>query len=100
VRSDVVATDEGFYTAGRNVGWHSADGTSWQAMPFTLDGDDIATLAHSTETGTLVGIAWNGDDFYRSTDGGRSWVRAQAPAGNDTNQAEFGYVSASATCPG
>ena len=100
VRSDVIATDEGFYTAGRNVGWHSPDGTTWEATPFTLDGDDIATLAHSSETGTLVGIAWNGDDFYRSTDGGRSWIRAQAPAGNDTNQAEFGYVTASATCPG
>lgn len=100
VRSDVIATHEGFYTAGRNVGWHSADGTTWAPTQFTVDGDDIATLAHSSETGTLVGIAWNGDDFYRSTDGGRSWVRAQAPAGNDTNQAEFGYVTASDTCPG
>lgn len=100
VRADVVATDEGFYTAGRDTAWHSPDGISWNSTAFTLDGDDIATLGCSRETETLVGIAWNGDDFYRSTDGGRSWVRAEAPQGNDVNQVEFGYATASEHCPG
>lgn len=100
VRSDVVATDEGFYAGGSGGGWHSADGMQWSFMPFVLDGDDIATLAHSTDSGTLVGIAWNGDDFYRSTDTGRTWVRADAPSGNDTNGAAFGFATASGVCPG
>ena len=100
VRADVVATDEGFYTAGRDTAWHSPDGITWNSTAFTLDGDDIATLGYSRETDTLVGIAWNGDDFYRSTDGGRSWVRAEAPQGNDVNQVEFGYATASEHCPG
>ncbi len=100
VRSDVIATDEGFYAGSRDGGWHSADGTQWEFMSFALEGDDIATVAHSTDSGTLIGIAWNGDDFYRSTDTGRSWAVANAPAGNDTNAAAFGFASASAQCPG
>lgn len=100
VRSDVIATDEGFYAGGRNGGWHSADGTDWDFEAFTLAGDDISTVAHSTDSGTLVGIAWNGDDFYRSTDTGRTWVRAEAPSGNDTNAAEFGFATSSTQCPG
>jgi len=99
VRSDVIATDQGFYAGGRDGGWHSSDGTQWEFMGFTLQGDDIATVAHSTDSGTLIGIAWNGDDFYRSTDTGRTWVGADAPSGNDTNAAAFGFASPSAQCP-
>lgn len=100
VRSDVIATDEGFYAGGFGGGWHSADGTEWSFMGFALEGDDIATLAHSTDSGSLIGIAWNGDDFYRSVDTGRTWVRADAPSGNDTNAAAFGFATSSTECPG
>lgn len=100
VRSDVIATDEGFYVGGFGGGWHSSDGTAWSFMGFTLDGDDIATIAHSTESGTLIGIAWNGDDFYRSIDTGRTWIGADAPSGNDTNAAAFGFATPSTQCPG
>lgn len=100
VRSDVIATDQGFYAGSRDGGWHSGDGTQWDFVGFTLEGDDIATLAHSTDSGTLIGIAWNGDDFYRSTDGGRTWVGADAPSGNDTNAAAFGFATPSEQCPG
>ncbi|MBV1856805.1 MAG: hypothetical protein KUG77_00235 [Nannocystaceae bacterium] len=100
IQSDVIATDEGFYVGGRNGGWHSAQGTQWSIMAFSLDGDDIATVAHSSASGTLIGIARNGDDFYRSTDTGRTWVRADAPPGNDTNAAAFGFATASSDCPG
>ena len=94
VRSDVVATDDGFYAGGRDGGWHSPDGMDWTFSGFTLDGDDIATVAVSTQSNTLVGIAWNGDDFYRSTDGGSSWTRVRAPQGNDVTRAAFGAGSA------
>lgn len=99
VRSDVVTTDEGFYAGGRDGGWHSADGVAWNFVGFTLDGEDIATIAHSTDSGALIGIARNGDDFYRSADSGRTWARADAPSGNEITAAEFGFASSSAQCP-
>ncbi|MEM9460648.1 MAG: hypothetical protein AAGF11_41145 [Myxococcota bacterium] len=98
VRSNLVVTNEGFYAAGGSGAWTSADGIDWQSHAFALDGDPIRRLARG-DTGTLVGIAWNGDDFYRSDDGGLQWLPSDAPAGNDTNQVTFGYATASDTCP-
>jgi hypothetical protein len=100
VRADVVATANGFYAGSRDGGWHSPDGIEWTFSGFALEGADISTLAADPLSTTVVGIAQNGDDFYRSTDGGISWSRATAPAGNDVTRAAFGYASPSSDCPG
>lgn len=100
VRADVVVTANGFYAGSRDGGWHSPDGIEWTFSGFALEGADISTLAADPQSTTVVGIAQNGDDFYRSTDGGISWSRATAPAGNDVTRAAFGYASPSSDCPG
>lgn len=98
VSSNIVVTELGFYAAGGAGAWSSEDGTEWESHAFDLDGDRIRRLARS-DTGALVGIAWNGDDFYRSEDG-LSWVRIDdAPPGNDVNRVTFGYATPSDVCP-
>lgn len=99
LNAPIIAAGEFIYGIGGSGAWRSSDGMSWEQLSFQVDGEAIRTVAYSDETGTMIGISSNGDDFYRSTDGGASWTRAEGPAGNNTNRAGFGYVSSSETCP-
>jgi hypothetical protein len=74
----------------------STDGKTWQsrALPQNVRFDLVAR----SNTGTYVGVAGNGDNFFYS-DNGTTWTKAIGPSGNGLLRLTFGMGSPSATCP-
>jgi hypothetical protein len=87
-----------FWIPNGDHAFMSDDGASWILVAFSPGGININAMAASDE-GTFVGVAGEGDAFYRSTDG-ESWTQVQGAPGPRLHREVFGYGKASATCPG
>ncbi|MDX2019479.1 MAG: sialidase family protein [Deltaproteobacteria bacterium] len=101
--ADVVWTGGEFLIplASEKKAFVSADGQTWSTIKIIGGGfgpTAIGAVAVDPPRGTLVGISRQGDDFYRSSDHGRTWTQVAGQAGTNLLRVTFGYVTPTDDC--
>lgn len=107
ITSHLLFDGRRFVAWSRGQRHESADGASWTAQATTPASLELGAVAHSSATGTYVGVngGWNQwyerQTFYRSTDG-VTWEALPAGAFAPSHpifEIAFGYGAPSAECP-
>jgi hypothetical protein len=102
--ASVGGSAEAFLWTGREFavfdssqGHFSDNGATWGKETLSGGENAIEIVARSS-TGTFVGLAKNGDAYFRSSDG-RTWAPAQGPSGSAFRHVVFGYGKRGGGCP-